>query len=167
MEKRGGFTLIEVLVAVVILSTGLVVILQGMQTAVKALDVAVDKTRSSFLLHQQLNDLSAAAAAGQDLSELAGEGRFDKPYDRYYRRLKISKVRLTQKNPGAGAVDADDSGVLYDVRLTVRRAGSERSYSVSTLLLEPPPETSEGALPPVGGSGAGAYGGKGAHGGKR
>ncbi len=133
-----GFTLIEVLIAVVILATGIVVVLQGMHTALAALDGAVDKSRASMLVRSKVVEAQAAALDGEDLSSLGTSGRFPDPYDMYRWRLDVSSG-----SPSGSAVNTPDAGELYDVGVAVWQDGSERLHEVSTLVFVPP-DTDDG-----------------------
>ncbi len=128
-----GFTLIEVLIAVVILATGVVVVLQGMHTALAALDGAVDKSRSAALLRSKIVEAQAAALDGMDPSSLRSGGNFPEPYEAYRWRLNTGQGGLL-----GGAKTLSDAGELHEVGITVWRDGAERSYEASTLVYVPP-----------------------------
>lgn len=135
-RQRNGFTLIEVLIAVVILATGLVVILQGMHTAVSVLDAAVDKTRAAMLVRTQFSLAQQAAINFEDLTELDSNGEFEKPYDLY--RWSMTAKRVEQSlHDTAGE---NDVGALYEVDVIVWRIGSEREYTASTYIYVPQPQ---------------------------
>ena len=127
---RSGFSLIEVLIAVVVLSTGIVVVLQGLHSSLSALDGAVDKTRAAMLLHAKLGEAQAAAFAGEDPSTLATSGSFQEPFDSYLWRLDVAAASLASGQSGG----AGDSGELYEVDATVWREGGRRTYASSTLV---------------------------------
>ena len=127
-----GFTLIEVLISVVILATGVVVVLQGMHTALAALDAAVDKSRSAMLLRTKIVEAQSAAQEGNDPSSLASSGHFREPYAAYRWRLNVD-----QGAPSGSSGGGTDSGELYEVGITVWQDGSERSYVASALVFVP------------------------------
>ena len=129
-RQRNGFTLIEVLIAVVILATGLVVILQGMHTAVSVLDAAVDKTRAAMLVRTQFSLAQQAAANFQDLSDLDSNGEFEKPYDLYRWNMSVERVSRPVRDTAAG----DGAGDLFKVDVIVWRIGSEREYRAATYI---------------------------------
>jgi prepilin-type N-terminal cleavage/methylation domain-containing protein len=52
-----GFTLIEVLVSVAILATGLVLILRAYTTAIVAMDVSDEVVRASLLIDEKMGDV--------------------------------------------------------------------------------------------------------------
>lgn len=131
LKQQGGFSLIEVLIAVVILSTGMVVVLQGMHTAIGALDSAVDKTRAAVLVRARFDVVSQAALTSDDLSSLSSSGEFEDHYSQYRWDTRVEAVR---NKFGDGAVSEDESGKLYEVDVTVWRVGSVRQYRATTLI---------------------------------
>ncbi len=136
-KQQGGFSLIEVLIAVVILATGMVVVLQGMHTAIGALDSAVDKTRAAVLARSRFDVVRQEASASDDLSDLSSSGEFDEPYSNYRWNMRVELVRNSFVRE---AVSEDDPGKLYEVDVTVWRFGSEREYRAATLVYVPPSE---------------------------
>lgn len=141
-KARGGFTLIEVLIAVVILATGMVVVLEGLHASLNVLTHAVDKSRCAILLQDKLERVRTVVEQGDDPGMLGSAGAFESPYANYRWALETGTAVLS--SPGAG-VDAA-SGDLYEVEATVWRDGRERTYSVSTLIYQPPRED-EGGVP--------------------
>jgi prepilin-type N-terminal cleavage/methylation domain-containing protein len=137
-NSNSGFTLIEVLIAVVILSTGLVLVLQGMQTGVMAFDSAVSKSRAAVLIGGKLSELRQEALAGVDLSTLESRGDFEAPYELYHWSQSIERVSK-DVSAGAGASgEGKDAGELYRIEVVVGRTGSEREYSLVTYVYTPP-----------------------------
>jgi prepilin-type N-terminal cleavage/methylation domain-containing protein len=133
LPPGSGFTIIEVLIAVVVLATGIVVILQGLHTALNALDAAVDKTRAAALLDRKLGEVRVAALSSSEPTGDGSSGSFETPYRDYRWQLNSHTVPLQ-----GGAAGGDDAGVLHEVDIVVWRHGRERRYSVSTLVYECP-----------------------------
>lgn len=75
-SARQAFTLIEVLVTLVILSTGIVVVLQAFETSAVALSEARDALRATGLINQVIAKLDADGLAAVDPS-----GSFPAPMD--------------------------------------------------------------------------------------
>ena len=134
-RSRGGFTLIEVLISVVILATSMVAVLQALHTAIGALDAAVDKTRAAVLVRSKFDVVQQAALASEDISALISSGEFDEPYSIYRWDMRVNPVRSSF---GVGAVAEDESGRLYEVDVMVWRVGSGRENLASTLIYVPP-----------------------------
>lgn len=135
MKQQDGFTLIEVLIAVVILATGMVIVLEGMRTAIGAFDSAVDKTRASFLVQSRFDAIRQSALSSDDISDLTSDGEFEEPFAQYRWDVTVEQTTTAQ---GSESVSEDKSGKLYEVDVTVWRFGSERKYSASTLVYIPP-----------------------------
>jgi prepilin-type N-terminal cleavage/methylation domain-containing protein len=121
-----GFTIIEVLIAVVVLATGVTVVLQGLHVSLSTLDAVVDKTRAAVLLDRKLGDIRRAAIASQDPSTLGTSGAFDAPYDSYRWEIDTAVMSLSGSNADAGTLHAVDASVWHE--------GRERRYFVSTLV---------------------------------
>ncbi|MBT3191883.1 MAG: prepilin-type N-terminal cleavage/methylation domain-containing protein [Verrucomicrobia bacterium] len=132
---QAGFSLVEVLIAVVILSTGIVAVLQGLHASLSALDGAADKTRCEMLLRSRIVEAQAVALAGDDPSGVGSRGRFDEPFADYLWRLDVAAAA----QPAGNAESVTSVGNLHEVGASVWREGSERIYTASTLVYVPPP----------------------------
>jgi prepilin-type N-terminal cleavage/methylation domain-containing protein len=139
-SRQAGFTLVEVLISVVILATGIVVVLQGLHASLSALDGSVEKTRSAMLLRNKIVEAQAAALDGADPSTLAASGSFKDPYDLYKWRYSVNQMN----SPSAGT-SGGDVGALYEVGVAVWRDESARMYTAATLVYVTPAD--EGVAP--------------------
>ncbi len=110
---QAGFTLIEVLITLVILSTGIVVVLQAFQTSATALGAARDTERATYLIQSTL-DLIARDGVGA----VAGESGCPPPFEAFQRRV------LT------GSTDSSGKG-LTQITVEVWRQNSA-VFSMST-----------------------------------
>ena len=131
-DRDGGFTLIEVLIAVVVLSVGIVLVLQGMHGALAAWDGGVERMRSAMLVQEKLEQwrLSARLSGEIPASE---RGHFEPPFADYRWQVEVETVAL----PAA----APQSGTLYELLCTVKREGRERTFAAATRVYLPePPE---------------------------
>jgi len=138
----GGFTLIEVLIAVVVLSMGIVLVLQGLHGVLGVWDGAVERLRSVMLVREKLEEARIAAVQGGGAPENAA-GRFGPPFSRYRWKTEVEPARMPPR--GTGSAGADAGGRLYGVRCTVWREDGNRDFGASTLIYIPPPD--EGAPP--------------------
>ncbi len=131
-----GFTLIEVLVAFVILTTTMTVIYAIFANGLNSLNLSSDFTRAALLAESQL------AGVGVLTPLQAGEqqGRFD---DRYGWDLQISAVTADRAEP---LRDARPQPALYRLALTVswHRSGREREFRLETLRLSSPGAVNRG-----------------------
>lgn len=136
-NRRRGFTLIEVLIAVVVLSTGIVLILQGLHGALAVWDGAVDRLRGVMLARETLEEIRLEASVQSAVPE-DNSGRFERPFDRYLWRTEVSSPAEWKS-----ASQAAEAGSLVEVRCTVWRELSERDFSVSTRIYVPAEQTGE------------------------
>jgi prepilin-type N-terminal cleavage/methylation domain-containing protein len=120
-----GMSLMEVLIAVAILSTGIVLILRALSTSLIALSAADETVRASALLRARLADVELAAATGT-AGLLTMAGTFSE--DGFSGRLSIRE----------GNVTPDGSNALYEVQVTLTRPVSGRTFSAETRLIAHP-----------------------------
>jgi prepilin-type N-terminal cleavage/methylation domain-containing protein len=136
-RRLDGFTLIEVLIAVVVLSVGIVLVLQGMHGALAAWDGGVERMRSAMLAGETLEQWRLGARETGELPSSSERGRFDPPFADYRWQVESKTVAV----PGA----APESGALHELLCTVWREGHERTFSVATRIYLPePPGMPEG-----------------------
>lgn len=118
--RAAGFTLIEALVALVILSTGIVLVLQAFQTGASALGVAREAACAAHLTHQVLQTLPASR--GSPVSPAGGV--FAAPYDDFEWQLAV--------DGSGGGTGGEGGGQLERVTVTVWHAGSSARYATTT-----------------------------------
>lgn len=114
--RRTGFTLIEVLVAVVILSLGIVAVLRGMSSASIALRASGETLRTEALSDDLLTTLAAGLSGGSNALPLAA-GRFADPYEAYGWEWEHHPLPV----PGALSMSGAASQVLCEVAVSVWR----------------------------------------------
>lgn len=61
LGSRGGFTVAELLAAVVIISIGLIAVVAGFDTAIQAVESGRQQTTAAFLAEQRLEQIKATA----------------------------------------------------------------------------------------------------------
>lgn len=129
-----GFTLIEVLVAFMILAISLVVVMQLFSGSLKAGAVSVDYFYGIFHAQEKMEEILAR----EKLSAGTRSGTFE---DGYEWTAEISHVLL----------ETEDGRELpfseYQVSLLVKweKGGRERRFALETATLAPPPEDGEEA----------------------
>jgi type II secretory pathway pseudopilin PulG len=121
--------LIEVLIAVVVLSVGIVLVLQSMHGALSAWDGGVERMRAAMLAQEKLEEWRLEARLDGD-HPASDRGRFKPPYSEYRWEVASESVSLSG--------GADDPGVLQELLCTVWREGRERQFSVATRVYRPP-----------------------------
>ena len=125
-----GFTLIEVLVALVILSTGLVLVLRAFETSMAALSEARDALRASLLIREQMGEAEAAQReAGGDMLS-ASDGRYIGRYSDFRWEREVHPFPVL----GDTGIEGEAAAELAEVTITIRKDGSDQTYSATTLL---------------------------------
>lgn len=120
-----AFTLIEILITIVILSTGIVVILHAFETSMMALTKARDVLACTVLCRDKLSEIKSDIAVGKS-PEATSNGSFDGMYEDYRWNTESSLLpRKVKDNSSKRGSDKDD-GVkidLYKVEVSVWRNG--------------------------------------------
>lgn len=107
ITNERGMTLVEVLVAVTIITVGLTAIATGMQLATSAINTGQQETTAAFLAEQRIEDIKAFAlstAAGQGFASVTnasfpaeGYGTVPGGYTGYRRTTTITDPSATVK----------------------------------------------------------------------
>lgn len=141
---RAGFTLIEVLVALVILSTGLVVVLRAYNTSLTALGRSRDVLLASRLIREQMAEAQAQVRKTGEWNGSAAGLSDDPAYQGFYSDCRVVMSGGVQ---GGGAGKA---GSLRQITVTVgkRASGFQQSATSLVFVQEKGEET-----PPVAGGG--------------
>jgi prepilin-type N-terminal cleavage/methylation domain-containing protein len=134
MTNERGMTLVEVLVAVAIITVGLTAVATGMQLGTAGIAAGQQETTAVFLAEQRLEDIKAfalSAAAGQGFSNVTGPNFPAEGYSSIanyggYRRA----VTITDPSATIKRVTVD---VFYRP-VAVASSNAERQVSVSTTL---------------------------------
>ena len=112
MGRRGGFTLIEVLVAFAVLAVSLGLSFEIFSTGLKSVETAQARTKS--LLHAQ--SMLATVGTGKELEEGTSDGEFD---DGYGWRLSVQRLLVEEEG-----VETPGLPLAFVVRVTVAAMGS-------------------------------------------
>ncbi len=155
MKLRRGFTLIEVLVALVIVAAGATAVLSALNGAAASTTYLRDKTFAQWIAANRIAELRLARAAPRDGTD---DGELDYAGRRWIWRQRIADADI----PGLRRIDVSvrpaDVAVATDDAWTVTLSGVlGRDIALSTGAepdWEPPPEGSPppGSPPPAGAS---------------
>ena len=121
-SRHAGFTLIELLVSVVILSTGIVLVLEAFQTAMVALGDSRDVLMQDMLARERMAAVDLQLAESPFSPPQSASGRFTGQF----KGFDWSQRVVTAPH----SVAASDAGRIYNVALTVGRVGVEPGYAL-------------------------------------
>ena len=120
-----AFTLIEVLITVVILSMGIVVVMQAFNTSMLALSRSRDVLCGAVLCREKLTDIETDIAAGNAPDSFA-EGMFKGVFADYQWSVETMPVPVAGMNSATGGKreEKDEVNVnLYKVKVAVWKSG--------------------------------------------
>lgn len=105
MKNQKGFSLLEIMVAVTILSTSFVILIGSQSSSLRASQRAERITVATLLAQQKMSEYEITLE--QDISrnkfprdEKEESGKFDEPYEDYRWLWKIKKVEIPVLNAG-------------------------------------------------------------------
>ena len=127
---RAGFTLIEVLVTIVILSVGIVAVLRALDASVCHLGVSRDTMLATMLMKEKIADLETQTFNKDEINTGLSKGRFPQPYENFFWQLDIKRIPDLTDTPRTA--DDGTTSSLNEVSLMVWRENSKREYSVTT-----------------------------------
>ncbi|MGQ9523389.1 MAG: type IV pilus modification PilV family protein [Armatimonadota bacterium] len=127
MRRPAGFTLLEMLVAMVLLTVGITGTMGALSGILQGARLADDYTTASLLAQSRLTELEQV----DGLVEGTAEGDFGEDYPGWRWEQEV--------------IQAESEGLLQ-VTVTViwQRGAEERTYTVTTYRLQPPEETTTG-----------------------
>ena len=133
--KDSGFTLIEILISLVIVSVGLVAILSAFQISLQALGGTRDALVANMLACEKFSELRGFVAGHPGSAPMASGGKYSHPFGAYQWEEKVVLIPLS---PREGMTP---TGALYEVTVEVWRSGSAKRYLAATLIWTAPRQT--------------------------
>lgn len=128
--RSSGFTLIEVLVALVILAAGVVAVLRVFETSAVALAESRNRAWSALLIGEKLADIDAFIEENPGSAPVGGSGRFAGAYESFVWTVTVDE------SPAALAGLHGDCEDVQPFLVTVRvgRGDGGADYAASTLV---------------------------------
>jgi general secretion pathway protein I len=123
-RRRGGFTLVEVMVAIAILAVGITAALRAVSTSTHASALARDRMTAAMLAQQAMNEL----IQNGNVTEGTDSGDFGTQFNGYHWESDVE--------------DSSDYSGLYQINVVVswpNGTSNESHYNLTTLYL--PPDT--------------------------
>jgi len=128
--RGAGFTLIEVLVALVVLSTGIVLILRAFETSLATLAQSRDAMWGNLLVREIIAETRLSLRSGEDIRSTTRGQAVSGPC------TDFRWERIVEPASGLSGIKANGAtNTLSQVAVRVWRDGSSREYSVTTYLV--------------------------------
>jgi prepilin-type N-terminal cleavage/methylation domain-containing protein len=124
-----GFTLIELLVSIVILSTGIVLVLEVFQTAMVRLGESRDVLTQDMLARERLALVDLQLAESPTTPPQSTAGRFSGRFKSFDWSQRV--VTAPQSTSGS------DAGRVYEISIIVGRVGEESGYPLRSARFVP------------------------------
>jgi len=122
---KKGFTLLEVLVTVIVLSIGIVGVLSSYQALLSGLSSARDVIRADWMISDRLSFIESSLAQSSSVDASQYSGSFSGPGG-FEGNVTVEGIKATPNG----------SNSLSEVNVTVWRKGSRSQYSVTTTMLQ-------------------------------
>jgi len=126
--SRCGFTLPEVLIAVVILATGIVAVLQAFSVSLSVLGESRNLLKANMLIMEKMADMEVSAITRGEVEDGSTSGSFNGENSSFRWDIKVDRV-------SGGVAAGAGSNTLNQIDITVWRDGSQRRYTASTYLV--------------------------------
>lgn len=127
-RNAAGFTLLEIMVALVILAGGLVMVARASHHILGALGHSRETLRAGILLRERMAELRGDLLMDSQEAPRPGSGRFAAPFDDYEWSLDVADVPLDTR-----AVE----GRLSEITLRVRRIDGTPVGSGAGFMFQP------------------------------
>ncbi len=120
-----GFTLLEIMVALVILSGGLVLVMRASHNVLDTLYRSSETIRAGQLLRERMDGIRGEALVNPETALRSGSGRFAPPFDEYEWSLTVNDL------------DEAQGGRFVEVTVVVRRIDGFDIRSATGFLFVP------------------------------
>ncbi|MCK4948289.1 MAG: prepilin-type N-terminal cleavage/methylation domain-containing protein [Candidatus Aureabacteria bacterium] len=128
---KKGFTLLEVMVAVAILSLGLIIAIQSFSVSLRIAETSLNLSKAALLAQRKLSEIELEGFSFESLNS----GDFGENYPDFGWETDITPVELKEPLIEAGL---EDMPVLYQVAITIfwQERGKRRDLTFTTYLTE-------------------------------
>lgn len=133
-RNERGMTLVELLVAVFIITVGLTAIATGMQLATSSINVGQQETTASFLAEQKIEDIKAFALSTNASQGFANVTSTNFPAEAYNSIATYEPYRRTTTITNPSATTKVIVVKVFYMPIGVASTVTERQVSLSTLV---------------------------------
>ena len=116
-DQHSGFTLVEIMLTITILTVGIIGILRAYATSINALEVSRDTVDAVCLLKKKMAEIEQAAIEEGGISPGSSSGRFEDEFENFLWKLEVKTGSMEDLN---------------EVTLVVSRVGQPRKFSLVT-----------------------------------
>ena len=116
-NQHSGFTLVEIMLTITILTVGIIGILRAYATSINALEVSRDTIDAVCLLKEKMAEIEQTAIDEGGISPGSSSGRFEDEFENFLWKLEVK----------TGSIED-----LNEVTLVVSRVGQPRKFSLVT-----------------------------------
>lgn len=136
-DRAAGFSLLEILIAMMILAIGAASVLSLFAAAASTHRRALDRTQAALIAERVLAEARARYAGDQTASSLSAELRRDLPerFGEYGWDVFLWRPATGRGDGGEGDAEWDPDELLVRVSVSWRRSGRGRAESFWTILL--------------------------------
>lgn len=134
IRNERGMTLVELLMAVFIITIGLTAIATGMQLATSSINVGQQETTASFLAEQKIEDIKAFALSTNASQGFANVTSANFPAEAYNSIATYGPYRRTTTITNPSATTKVVVVNVFYMPISVSSTVTERQVSLSTLL---------------------------------
>ena len=123
---KRGFTLIEVLIAVAILSIGMIGVARAYIVLMDGIEVSIFTTDASYLLKVKMADIEKEAIENFGVPSGANSGRFGEGYNNFGWQTEASEVKIGSEGSGEKTREWPEES-LSKVRISIMSAAGHET----------------------------------------
>ncbi|MDD5428360.1 MAG: prepilin-type N-terminal cleavage/methylation domain-containing protein [Candidatus Omnitrophica bacterium] len=101
LRTKKGFTLIEILTAVAILSAGIIGVIRSYMVLMNAAEVSYFTVQASYLLKTEMARIEKEAIDNCGISAGTKSGNFEAPYSNFSWHAELAELKVSKASEGA------------------------------------------------------------------